>query len=375
MDRRATRKGRSLIELPDFVHLVRDVPAALPGLVARHGSNPVVVSDGVIAAAGVVTPVIECLGAEMVMVPSGEPVLSSVSALAESLRGRDVVVAVGGGSVLDTAKLAALLTEDPDGLEARLRSAAPFPLGIPVVAMPTTSGSGAEVTRTAIVSHHGRKTWAWDERLRPEAAVIAPLMTAGTPTNVARAAGLDAFTHAVEAATGGRRTQVYSALGFEAAATIASRLPAALSGEADARADMMIAATSAGIAIDHCGTGIGHAVGHALASVGALPHGLAVMLGLAAGLEWTLETGAVAYEGLAEALGVSLDGLGPRIDLMLQEVGFADAFASWVPPSLEALTDEMRSEDHRPMRENNARPIRDDDIPHVASLVLRWWSA
>lgn len=375
MDRRATRKGRPLIAFPDFVHLVRDVPSDLPGLVAQYGSNPVVVTDGVISAAGVATPVVECLGAEIVTVPSGEPVLSSVAALAESLRRHDVVVAVGGGSVLDTVKLAAHLVEEPDGLEARLRGAAPFPVGIPVVALPTTAGSGAEVTRTAIVSHQGRKTWAWDERLRPEMAVLAPTMTATTPTNVARAAGLDAFAHAVEAATGGRRTEAYSALGFEAAATIVSRLPPALGGESDARADVMIAATAAGVAIDHCGTGIGHAVGHALASVGAIPHGLAVMLGLRAGLEWTLQPGAAAYEGLADALGVTVDGLGPRIDILLTEVGFSDALASWAPPSVRDLAEEMRSEDHRPMRENNARPIRDEDIEHVATLVLQWWSA
>lgn len=364
-----------MIDLPDFVHPVRDLSSALPELVARHGSNPVVVTDGVISAAGVPAPVIECLGAEMVTVPSGEPVLSSVAALAEALQGADVVVAVGGGSVLDTVKLGARLVDDPDGLEARLKGTAPFPVGLPVVAIPTTAGSGAEVTRTAIVSHHGRKTWAWDERLRPETAVLAPEVAASTPTSVARAAGLDAFTHAVEAATGGRRTATYSALGGEAAATILSRLPAALGGESDAREDVMIAATAAGIAIDHCGTGVGHAVGHALASVGAIPHGLAVMLGLRAGLEWTLETAGEAYEGLGDALGVTLDGLGPRMDTLLTDVGFADALASWVPPSVGALTEEMRSEDHRPMRDNNARRIRDADIEHVASLVLQWWSA
>lgn len=342
-------------------------------MVGRLGTNPVVVTDGMIAAAGVVGPVVECLGAELATVPSGEPVLSSVAALADELRGADAVVAVGGGSVLDTAKLAARLADEPDGLQGRLKGAAPFPEGLPLVAIPTTSGSGAEVTRTAIVSHQGRKTWAWDERLRPQMAVLASEMTANTPINVARAAGLDAFTHAVEAATGGRRAEVYAALGLEAAATIVSRLPAALEGESDAREDVMIAATAAGVAIDHCGTGIGHAVGHALASVGAIPHGLAVMLGWRAGLEWTLETAGDAYEGLGDALGVTLDGLAPTIDLVLTEVGFTDALAAWAPPSVRDLADEMLSEDHRPMRENNARPIRDDDIELVASLVVRRW--
>lgn len=331
------------------------------------------VTDGVIAAAGVASPVADCLGAGLVLVPSGEPVLTSVAALAEALREADVVVAVGGGSVLDTAKLAARLVDEPDGLEARLRGMAPFPTGLPLVAIPTTAGSGAEVTRTAVVSQDGRKTWAWDRRLRPEAAVLDSRMTQKTPLPVARASGLDAFTHAVEAATGGRRNATHSALGLEAAATIVARLPSALLGDSDARRDMMTAAAGAGVAIDHCGTGIGHAVGHALGSVGAIPHGLAVMLGLRAGLDWTLQTAADAYEGLAEALGVTVDGLAPRIDVLLTEVGFRDALSRWQPPPASDLAREMRSEDHRPMRENNARPIGEDDIDHVAGLALRWW--
>lgn len=374
MDRRTTGEGGTLIRLPDFVHRSADIRSALPELVERHGSKPVVVTDRVIAAAGVTSPVIECLGARLATVPSGEPVLSSVAALAESLRGADVVVAVGGGSVLDTAKLAARLVDEPDGLERRLRGAAPFPRGLPLVAIPTTAGSGAEVTRTAIVSHAGRKTWAWDEALRPQAAVLAPQMTATTPTSVARASGLDAFTHAVEAATGVRRTAVHSALGFESAAMIVARLPEALGGESGAREDVMTAATGAGVAIDHCGTGIGHAVGHALASIGAIPHGLAVMLGLRAGLEWTLATAADAYGGLADGLGVSIDGLAPTIDSLLLKVGFRGALSHWSPPTSRELAEEMRSEDHRPMRENNARPISDDDIEHVATLVMQWWS-
>lgn len=364
-----------MIVLPDFVHRLDDLAAGLPELVARHGDRPVVVTDGIIAAAGVTAPVIDCLGSEVLVVPSGEPVLSSVAALAESLRGADVVVAVGGGSVLDTAKLAGRLVSEPDGLPARLMSAAPFPVGLPLVAVPTTAGSGAEVTRTAIVSHAGRKTWAWDERLRPEVAVLAAEMTAHTPPNVARSAGLDAFTHAVEAATGGRRTGEYAALGFEAAMTIMVHLADALTGEPSARERVLVAATAAGVAIDHCGTGIGHAVGHALASIGAIPHGLAVMLGLRAGLEWTLESGSAAYEGLAHALGVTLDGLAPAIDRMLVQVGFAGALAAWTRPSGEDLAEEMRSEDHRPMRANNARPIGDDDIEDVVSLVLERWPA
>lgn len=352
---------------------VEDLAMDLPGLVAGFGQRPIVVTDSAIAAAGVADPVFQCLGADRVVLPGGEPVAESVGTLAQRLVPGDVAVAVGGGSVIDTVKLAARLVDDPTGLEGRLLGAAPFPAGIGVIALPTTSGSGAEVTRTAIVSHRGRKTWAWDERLRPDLAVLAPALCAATPVPVARAAGLDAFVHAVEAATGRRRTEPIATLGFAAAATIATRLPASLAGDRQARRAMMQAAADAGIAIDHCGTGIGHAVGHALASVGAIPHGLAVMLGLRAGLEWTLEQAGAPYDELAEALGTRVGELPGVVDRMLEAVGFDEALTGWAPPSMSVLVSEMRSVDHLPMRENNARQIGDDDLPVLADLVLRRW--
>ena len=366
-----------MITLPDFVRTTDSVASDVDGMVADVGDSPVLVTDGVLLAA-CVAPVREALGCEVIVVPGGEPVLSSVGALARDIasRGADVVVAVGGGSVLDTAKLAARLVADPDGLVTRLRSAEPFPPGAAVVALPTTAGSGAEVTRTAIVSHGGRKTWAWDECLRPQLAILAAELTATTPRSVALAAGLDAFCHAIEAATGQRSTPEMRDLGFEAAALIHRRLAAVLGGVDDpgARADMMRAATAAGIAIDHCGTGIGHAVGHALASIVTIPHGVAVMLGLRAGLEWTLETAASAYDGLDVALGHAGADLPEVFDEFLDAVGFWFELGRWERPTAEALAIEMRSQDHQPMCRNNARPIEGDDVVIVAGAAVGGWT-
>lgn len=368
-----------MITLPSYVRRTDSISRDLGGYVAELGRSPVIVSDSTLVSAGVVDPVQAALGCDVMIVPGGEPVTGSVGELAKQLASRrvDAVVAVGGGSVLDTAKLGARLVGDPDGLVRRLRSAAEFETGAAVIAMPTTSGAGAEVTRTAIVSHHGHKTWAWDERLRPELAVLAPELTEATPQPIAVAAGLDALVHAMEASTGRRATPEITTLGSEAAAVLVAALADAIRdpGEIEARIGVMSAATAAGIAIDHCGTGIGHAVGHALGSVGTIPHGLAVMLGLRAGLEWTLATAGDRYAPVAAAIvpGGAVDGLADTIDGLLDAVGFWNELAKWERPSVESLAVEMTMVDHQPMCANNARPISAGDIPSLAGLVVEAW--
>ncbi|MDX1447896.1 MAG: iron-containing alcohol dehydrogenase [Acidimicrobiia bacterium] len=361
--------------VPPSVHRTADLRWDLPPLVRLFGTRPVLVTDTGIAGTGLAEAVAACIDARVVTVPSGEPQGETVAALARELSTADVVVALGGGSVLDTAKLAGRLVREPDGLADRLLAANPFPVGLPVVALPTTSGSGAEVTRTAVVTHNGRKTWAWEESLRPELAVLAPELCAGVPPAVVRAAGLDAFVHAVEAATGARRTPELSSAGFLAAHAIVQSLAESLEGDSAARGRMMEAATAAGVAIDHGGTGIGHAVGHALGSICAIPHGLAVMLGLLAGLEWTLRQAPQPFAGLAEILGVEVDELPERLEAFAAQVGFDDAIGTYMPPVLSDLAAEMLAEDHLPMRRNAARPITEDDVGEVAELVIARWSA
>ncbi len=362
------------------VRLVEDLRSGLAPVVDATGSSAVIVSEAGLIAAGLVAEVEAALAAEVIGVPPGEPQVGTVCELAAVLAatGADTVVAVGGGSVIDTVKLAALLVGDPAGLERRLRGAAPFPAGLAVVAVPSTAGSGAEVTRTAIVSHRGRKTWAWDERLRPERAVLAPILTLGLPPGVTVASGLDAFVHAVEAATGIRSTSEIAALGLPAAEVVFRRLgevvdrPVALEG----RAALLQAATMAGMAIDAGGTGIGHAVGHAVGSVTAIPHGVAVMLGLRAGLEWTLEEAAGAYRGLVARIcpRTGVEGLPAAFDALLEGVGFRRELRRFEPPSATALSRELRMPDHLPMRLNNARPIGDNDIDDIVRLTLQYWS-
>ncbi len=376
MDRRDVGPAAALITLPPTVRVVDDVASQLRPQVAEAGSHAVIVSEAMLVNAGVVRAVAHALNVDVVSIPGGEPVASNVSDLAHQLsRGSaDVVVAVGGGSVIDTVKLAARLVADPNGLDSRLMSAAPFPPGLAVVAVPTTAGSGAEVTRTAIVSHEGRKTWAWDESLRPERAVLAPDLTLGLPRSITVASGLDAFVHSVEAATGQRATSAVIDLGTAAAQLIIARLAEVVADPSnrEARKDLLIGAAGAGLAIDECGTGVGHAVGHALGSLVAIPHGLAVMAGLRAALEWTLEGAGDRYVPLSDAL--STHDLPETFDELLDAVGFKEELSKWNPPSESELIAELASEEHQPMCRNNARPIAAQDHGLLARLTLGWWN-
>jgi alcohol dehydrogenase len=166
-------------------------------------------------------------------------------------------------------------------------------------------------------------------------------------------------------------------LALLAAGVIVGALPAVTQAPSDraARAAMLEAASAAGIAIDHCGTGVGHAVGHALASLVTIPHGLAVMLGSRAALEWSIEGAPESFESLAHALspGMTVRGLPGRIDAFLEEVGFDSLLRSRERPSVAALADEMSAPDHRPMCLNNARPVRADDRLEVARMTLERW--
>ena len=118
-----------------------------------------------------------------------------------------IVIGVGGGSALDTAKQAAVVATAAMGVEHYALAANPLPGHRPMIAIPTTAGTGAEVTRTCIVTDRdGRKVWTWGDELLPDLVVLDPVSTVTMPAHVTAATGLDAFVHALEAVSG-RRTQ------------------------------------------------------------------------------------------------------------------------------------------------------------------------
>ena len=304
------RVPRTLVGVDALDHL-GDV---LDGL---DGTQLVVIADQGVEATGYIARVVTALRPRRVtlhVVPWGEPTLESVDAAAGVVRaaGDAIVIGVGGGSALDIAKQAAIVGVGDAGVEVYLLCATPLPGRRPIVAIPTTSGTGAEATRTCIVADRaGRKLWTWGDELLPDVVVLDPTAAATMPLAVTVGTGLDAFVHAVEASSARRRNSIAAAASQRALGLVLAHLPRVVVDGSDlgSRQAMQEAAYLAGVAIDNCGTGVAHSIGHALGSRYHIPHGISVAVGLRASLEWNVEGQPDAYTDVASGMGCGVDDI------------------------------------------------------------------
>jgi len=362
--------------------------AGAVGELGDVAAGAVVVADGAVVATGYLaawTDLLAGFGAAVTVhtVPGHEPTVESVDAAANAVRGQQprVVLGVGGGSALDTAKMAAAVAAGPESVAHYALGAQPLPSGPPVVAVPTTAGTGAEVTRTCVLARpDGQKVWTWGIELLPRLVVLDPAATATVPPAVTTATGLDALVHAMEAATGRRANDDVVDLATTSMRLEVDHLPAVVADGADldARRGMQRAAFFAGLAIDGGGTGIAHSIGHALASLAHVPHGLAVAAGLAAALEWNVAGAPEAYVPAAAALGVDQVADVPRrYEELLGAASFAEAVrrAGPIDVDVEALAAAMADDANRPMLQNNCRLADEDDRLMMAAATVRIWNS
>lgn len=316
------------------------------------------------------------------VLPPGEPTVAAVDGAVERVREltRPAVVGMGGGSVLDSAKLAAALAANPGSVADYLLCARPWAGKRPAVLIPTTAGTGSEVTRTCVVRDAcGRKSWAWDDWLLPELVLLDPQLTRSLPPHLTAATGLDAFVHALEAATGQRRNPISEAHALQALRLIVRHLPRATAEPNDlsARQAMQEAACLAGFAIDGSGTGMGHCIGHALGTLYHLPHGMAVALGLQATLDWSLAGATGNYHAAAESLSLSGDAnsLVEQYSVLLARVDFTACLAPFAQlnPDPTRLADCMQIAENRAMADNNARLPEPADFARLAARTVELW--
>lgn len=277
--------------------------------------------------------------------------------------------------MLDTAKLLSVIATGESvrsltGTEATRRVRR-------VVAVPTTAGSGSEMTRTAIVSLDGIKSWVWGEALRPESVVLDPDVTVGLGRMGTIASGLDAFVHAVEAVTASSTIDSLAhEAGLWAIGKIVEHLPVVIARPADigSREAMLGASAAAGLAIDRCGTGIAHALGHGLGSVAPIAHGLSVALALEVTAEWSAGSGDPRCDVVARTVGADTFGSVPYG--LSSAVGLSQlvgSIAAAHPVDRGALTSIVLSQVNAPMRSNNVRPASERETSElVGRLVDRW---
>ncbi|MDQ3470332.1 MAG: iron-containing alcohol dehydrogenase [Actinomycetota bacterium] len=349
----------------------------------------VLVVDAAVVTSGYVERVtdhLDGIDATVHVLGPGEPTAGAVDAAAHVVRAADraVVIGVGGGSALDTAKQAAAAARGDEGIEHYALGAAPWPgdTATPkrhrIVAIPTTAGTGAEVTRTCIVTDRsGRKVWTWGDELLPDLVLLDPVATVTMPPAVTTASGLDAFVHALESCSGRRTAPLVAAPALHAARLVVDHLPTAVHNgtDLDARQAMQEAALLAGLAIDGGGTGIAHSIGHALGTLAHVPHGVAVAVGLAASLRWSVAGERRAYAAIASAIGCGVAELPARYDELTGAAQLAHAVArvGVLDVPAETLAATMVAEENRPMWENSSRRADDADRLLLAEATLERW--
>ena len=353
-------------------------------ILTLNGSRvPVVlISDAGVAGAGILAPIksiVERAGHPLTTLCDldGEPHAGTVDQAAEAIRrcGRPCVIGLGGGSALDVAKLSAIIAQDAHPAEEYALCARPFKKPELVrIMIPTTAGTGTEVTRTATFTNHaGHKVWAWGPQLVPDLVILDPCLTVSLPAQVTAVTGLDALVHAIEACTCRQRNIISDALGLHAIRLVSRNLVTAIERPEDltARSGMQIAATLAGSAFAQTGTAGAHAIGHALATIAGVPHGLAVALAMVALLEWNEAALPELHTAVAQALAGPdpAGGASSAFSSLVDQTGMSRSLAEKAidPTALAAL---MMSEENLPMAENNVRPITKSDALELAKRTL-----
>lgn len=232
-------------------------------------------------------------------------------------RGCDGLVSVGGGSAIDSAKgIAIVMTEggsirDHQGASRLSRRQTPH------IAVPTTAGTGSEVSLYIVVKDERahEKMHFMDDRIIPDAAILDPSVTVAMPAQLTAATGMDALTHAVEAYTSVNRNPVADGLGLQAIRLIARHLPRAVAEPTDklARGQMLIAANIAGMAFNSTGVGLVHAMAHVVGARHGVHHGTANAICLPHVIRFNADELGSCYRDIAEALGVDARGLGDEM--------------------------------------------------------------
>ena len=190
------------------------------------------------------------------------------------------VVAIGGGSALDAAKLVSVAVANALDLAAGLSPAADILPGPPILAVPTTAGTGAEATAVAMLWHDGGKLMFVHPHLVPRGVLIDPELLLGLPPSVTASGGFDAIGHAVESLLSTYRTPVTAAAGREALSLLSWSLPAAYDKtDLEARYGTALGAYQAGLALN-ASVVLGHSLAYAIASRTGLPHGVTVAMAL-----------------------------------------------------------------------------------------------
>lgn len=336
-------------------------------------SRPLIITDAGVKNAGLlnnVLPVFQDAGIEIADIYDNVPpdsstkIVTDIAALYRS-KNADSIIAIGGGSVIDTSKGVNILVSE-GGDDLRKYSGAGIlkrPLK-PLFVVPTTAGTGSEVTLVAVISDSvsGAKLPFTSYFLLPNAAVLDPRMTLTLPPSITAATAMDAMTHAIEAYTCLAKNPLSDAYASQAIRKISENVLHVMDNpqDADARLELALAATMAGIAFSNSMVGLVHALGHALGALCHVPHGVCMNVFLPYVLEYNMEVNAdIVGELLLPLAGAEVYAATPkqvRGERALQRI--------------RALRDELYARVKLPRRLSETGKVTREQLAQLASIAM-----
>ena len=259
-----------------------------------------------------VTKVLEDAGLEYELYSDikPNPTIENVQHGVEAFKaaGADYIVAIGGGSSMDTSKAIGIIIANPEFADVRSLegTAATKNPSVPIIAVPTTAGTAAEVTINYVVTdvEKKRKFVCVDPHDMPVIAVVDPEMMSSMPKGLTASTGMDALTHAIEGYTTKAAWEMTDMFHIKAIGLISKSLRSAVANEKEGREGMALGQYIAGMGFSNVGLGIAHSMAHTLGAVYDTPHGVACAMMLPIVMEYNAECTGEKYKEIARAMGV-----------------------------------------------------------------------
>jgi alcohol dehydrogenase len=244
-----------------------------------------------------------------------EPTLENIEHVFETIANKDydVLIGIGGGSVLDTTKILSVLKTNDSSVEQLLGTDLVANPGIPTILIPTTSGTGAEVTPNAIVTlpEQELKIGIVSKYLLPTLVILDPVLTLKLPKPITAATGMDAFTHSLESFISTKANPISDMFALESIRLISSSIVEAYqNGESiEAREKMLVGSMYGGMALTSAGTAAVHALAYPLGGKYKIPHGVANSMLLPHVMKYNMDSIIERLAQVAEPMGITVQGL------------------------------------------------------------------
>lgn len=312
-----------VFRVPPTLHFGENASAEAGPEAKRLGAGKaLIMTDKILMGAGVIQPVIDSLtkagvGVEVFDGVDAEPTLAHVQQGLDVFRQKkcDILVAVGGGSPIDAAKAVSVMCTNPGKIQDYMGLGKITKPGVPLMAVPTTAGTGSEATIFTIITDTEKsvKMLIGSPVCMPSVALVDPLLTLKMPRGITAATGLDALVHAIEAYVSLKAQPMSQVMCLSAIRLLSEYLPQAWSNpdNVEARTQTMLGALQAGIGFSNASVALVHGMSRPIGANFHVAHGISNAALLAVVMEFSLMGAPRLYADIAHAMGVAVGGLTP----------------------------------------------------------------